>query len=44
MPKLNEAINFNNFIKKDFLGSKYIAHCEDNKKMDLKSINKKIKL
>ena len=41
MPKLNEAIYFNNFIRKDFLASKYIAHCEDNNKMNLISINKK---
>ena len=28
-PKLNEAISLNDFIKQDFEGTKYIAHCED---------------
>ena len=28
IPKLNNAEIFNNFIRKDFLGKKYIAYCE----------------
>tara|TARA_B100001142_G_scaffold222276_1_gene220400 strand:+ start:394 stop:1083 length:690 start_codon:yes stop_codon:yes gene_type:complete len=40
LPKLNEAISATDFIKKDFNGSKYIAHCEDGKKQELKTINK----
>ena len=35
-PKLNEAISFTDFIKRDFDGSKYIAHCEKGKKIELK--------
>ena len=40
LPKLNEATNFNEFIKKDLEGAKYIAHCEDSKKNELKTISK----
>ena len=40
LPKLNEAINFNDFIKQDFNGTKYIAHCEDGEKKDLRIVNK----
>ena len=40
LPKLNEAINLNDFIKQDFEGAKYIAHCEDGEKKELKTINK----
>jgi len=29
MPKLNEPVNFNDFITEDFSGSKMIAHCEE---------------
>ena len=36
LPKLNEATNLNDFIKKDFNGTKYIAHCEDGEKKELK--------
>ena len=32
LPKLNEAISLNDFIKQDFEGTKYIAHCEDGDK------------
>jgi len=40
LPKLNEAISFKDFIKGDFDGSKYLAHCEDGKKLDLKTVSK----
>lgn len=40
LPKLNEAISATDFIKKDFNGSKYIAHCKDGEKQELKTINK----
>ena len=40
LPKLNEAISFNDFIKQDFNGTKYIAHCEDGEKKELKTIDK----
>lgn len=39
-PKMNKAISFNELITKEHVGGKYIAHCEDNKKLMLKSINK----
>ena len=38
-PKLNEAISFKDFIKQDFEGNKYIAHCEDSEKLDLKIVS-----
>ena len=40
LPKLNEAINLNNFLKKDYEGKKYITHCEDGEKKELKKENK----
>ena len=40
LPKLNEAISLTNFLKRDFDGTKYIAHCESGEKKDLKTINK----
>jgi len=40
LPKLNEAISFNDFLKQDYEGSKYIAHCEDGEKKELKIENK----
>ena len=40
LPKLNEAISLNDFIKQDYEGTKYIAHCEDGEKKDLKTVNK----
>ena len=43
LPKLNEATNFNEFIKKDLEGAKYIAHCKDSKKNELKTMSKKEK-
>jgi 16S rRNA (uracil1498-N3)-methyltransferase len=40
LPKLNEAISLTDFIKQDFKGNKYIAHCEDEEKKELKKVNK----
>ena len=40
LPKLNEAISISDFIKQDFNGTKYIAHCEDEEKKELKTVNK----
>jgi len=40
LPKLNEAISLNDFIKQDYEGTKYIAHYEDGKKKELKTVNK----
>lgn len=40
-PVLEEAIKFNNFIKKHNTYSKYIAHCEKTDKIALQSIYKK---
>jgi len=37
LPKLNEAITFTNFINKTQKGNLYIAHCEEDKKTQLKS-------
>jgi 16S rRNA (uracil1498-N3)-methyltransferase len=37
LPKLNESISFNDFIKKDFNGQKFIAHCEETNKKALKN-------
>ena len=37
LPKLNEAISLNNFLKQDFIGNKYIAHCENSEKIELKN-------
>ncbi|MBP0905314.1 16S rRNA (uracil(1498)-N(3))-methyltransferase [Mariniflexile gromovii] len=36
MPKLNEAINFKDFIKQDFEGDLFIAHCEETDRKSLK--------
>jgi 16S rRNA (uracil1498-N3)-methyltransferase len=38
IPKLNEPITFKEFIKKDFSGQKFIAHCEETDKKSLKNI------
>ena len=40
LPKLNEAISLNDLIKQDFEGTKYIAHCEDGDKLNLKTVSK----
>jgi 16S rRNA (uracil1498-N3)-methyltransferase len=37
LPKLNEAISLNDFLKQDFNGTKYIAHCEKSDKLELKN-------
>ena len=37
MPKLNEPILFKDFIKKEFKGQKFMAHCEENDKKSLKN-------
>lgn len=36
IPKLNEPISYKEFIKKDFIGQKFIAHCEETDKKSLK--------
>ena len=40
LPTLNEAILFKDFIKQDFNGQRFIAHCEDT---DRKSLKKELK-
>ena len=40
LPKLNEAISLNDFIKQDFEGTKYIAHCEEGNKTEIKEKKK----
>ena len=40
LPKLNEAVSFKDFIKQDFEGSKYIAHCEEGEKTELRKEKK----
>lgn len=37
MPKLNEPISYKDFIKKEFDGQKFIAHCEETDKKSLKN-------
>jgi 16S rRNA (uracil1498-N3)-methyltransferase len=37
IPKLNDPIPFKDFVKKDFKGSRFIAHCEEFDKKTLKS-------
>ena len=36
IPKLNEPISYKEFIRKDFIGQKLIAHCEETDKKSLK--------
>jgi len=36
LPKLNEAISFKNFMKQDFKGDLFIAHCEETDRKSLK--------
>lgn len=36
LPKLNDAITFKEFIEKSSEGLRFIAHCEDEEKLDLK--------
>ena len=40
LPKLNKAISLTDFLKINVDGVKYIAHCEDGEKKDLKTVNK----
>ncbi|RZJ27990.1 MAG: 16S rRNA (uracil(1498)-N(3))-methyltransferase [Flavobacterium sp.] len=40
LPKLNEPISFKEFVKKDFEGQKFIAHCEETDRKSLKSAAK----
>jgi 16S rRNA (uracil1498-N3)-methyltransferase len=37
LPKLNEPISFNDFLKKEFKGQKFVAHCEESSKKSLKN-------
>jgi len=37
IPKLNQAISFKEYIKQDFSGNLFIAHCEETDKKSLKS-------
>ena len=41
IPKLNEPVTYKDFIKKEFNGQKFIAHCEET---DKKSFKKEFKL
>jgi 16S rRNA (uracil1498-N3)-methyltransferase len=38
LPKLHEAISFKEFIKQDFKGHLFIAHCEETDKKSLKQL------
>ncbi|AUP81371.1 16S rRNA (uracil(1498)-N(3))-methyltransferase [Flavivirga eckloniae] len=38
LPKLNDAIPFKDFIKQDFNGDLFIAHCEETDKKSLKQL------
>jgi len=38
LPRLNDAISFSNFLKQDFQGQLYIAHCEDSNRTSLKQL------
>ncbi len=40
LPTLQPQINFNEFIKQNFNGQKFIAHCEETDKKTLKSVLK----
>ena len=37
MPELDELTSFDDFIRSDFQGEKYIAHCEETEKKSLKT-------
>lgn len=37
LPTLNDAISFKNFIKQDFEGQLFIAHCEETQRKSLKN-------
>jgi 16S rRNA (uracil1498-N3)-methyltransferase len=38
LPKLNEPIAFKDFLKLDFNGQRFIAHCEETNKKSLKTV------
>jgi len=40
LPKLNTIIEFKDFVKKDFDGQKFIAHCEEVERKSLKDVLK----
>ena len=40
LPKLNEATTLKDFLKQDFEGNKYIAHCENGEKIELRAEEK----
>ena len=40
MPKLNEMIEFDPFIRQEFKGQKFIAHCYEGEKPLLKNVLK----
>jgi len=40
LPKLNEAITLKDFLKQDFEGNKYIAHCKEGDKIELREEEK----
>jgi 16S rRNA (uracil1498-N3)-methyltransferase len=40
LPILNEAISLTDFLKKNIDATKYIAHCKDGEKNELKAVNK----
>ncbi len=37
LPKFNDSISFNNFVKREVKGQKFIAHCEELKKKSFKN-------
>lgn len=37
LPKLNEAISYKEFVKQNFIGQKFIAHCEETDRKSLKN-------
>lgn len=41
LPVLNEMVDFNKFIEKDFKGQKFIAHCHEGEKPLLKDVLRK---
>jgi len=43
LPKINEMVSFDQFIKQDFSGQRFIAHCFDLPKQSLKTVYQKNK-
>jgi len=41
LPKINDTITFNQLLKKNLVANKYIAHCGNLKKKDLKKTDRK---